>query len=75
MGKATERRETGRDCRAGVWQELGALSRRAMGEQVPGGGRRLVWGQMRTECQERVHAWLSVSAELVSLSSVGMSSL
>lgn len=46
-----------------------------MGEQVPGGGRRLVRGQMRTECQERVHAWLSVSAELVSLSSVGMSSL
>ena len=43
MGKATERRETGRDCRAGVWQELGALSRRAIGEQVPGGGRRLVW--------------------------------
>lgn len=38
MGKATERGETGRDCRAGVWQELGALSRRAMGEQVPGGG-------------------------------------
>lgn len=39
-----ERGETGRDCRAGVWQELGALHRRVRGQQVPGAGQEVGTG-------------------------------
>ena len=55
-----ERGETGRSRRAGLWQELSALSRRTRGRKSREVGRRPVRGQTRTERWEHVHAWLSV---------------
>lgn len=64
MGKAMgERGETGRDCRAGVWQGL-VREQAGEGQQVPGAGQEVGTGQTQTECQECVHAFLCLCLSL-----------